>query len=353
MCKQVEFKLEEYEFDSIQNVVFLKSYDISLPAVIADISKNGAIRVCVDALPSNINTGNSSRRILLTLSVAFSILSCVCLLITFLTYCFFGELRSLAGKTIMVLVSTIFVINIVSLVSYGGNRNNRKCIAVGILLHYFWLSSFTNMNICCFHMYRVFHDRIPLQIYNEKFLLIKYCIYIFLLPLCIVLGYFVTMFSVQGNVGYGKQDCFIDGKMALIFTFLIPTGFLCISNVFFFLQTIRTIKLSPTVSNNQPERNDFLICVRLFPITGVIWLLQILDGLLPPSYFTYIISVINTSQGVFIFLGFVFNKRTILMYKKIFTKKKKITKGTNLKSTCETPKMLKSESSCYTFDIKL
>ncbi|XP_061165626.1 uncharacterized protein LOC133174529 [Saccostrea echinata] len=345
ICKQVEFKLEEYEFDSIQNVVFLKSYDISLPAANADISKNGTIRVCVDVLMSSINRGNNFRRILLILTVTFSILSCVCLLMTFLTYCFFGELRSLAGKTIMVLVFTIFTINIVSLTSYGENKNSKKCVAVGILLHYFWLSSFTSMNICCFHMYRVFHARIPLQVNNEKFLFIKYCIYIFLLPFLTVFGYLITMFSVWGNVGYGKQDCFIDGKMSLIFTFLVPVGFLCIGNVFFFSQTIRAIKLSPTVSSNKPERNDFLICVRLFPVTGVIWLLQILDGLLPQSYFTYIISVMNTSQGVFIFLGFVCNKRTILMFKKTFKEKTGITKSTDLKSACETPKMMKCESS--------
>ncbi|XP_062603234.1 uncharacterized protein LOC134265010, partial [Saccostrea cucullata] len=44
MCKQVEFKFEEYDFDSIPNVVFLKSSDISLPAVNADISENGTLR---------------------------------------------------------------------------------------------------------------------------------------------------------------------------------------------------------------------------------------------------------------------------------------------------------------------
>ncbi|XP_061174889.1 adhesion G protein-coupled receptor E1-like [Saccostrea echinata] len=322
--------------------MFLKSYDITLPAVNADVLENGTIRVCVDDLMSNFNRGS---RILRTLYVVTSILSCVCLLITFLTYCFFSELRSLPGKTIMVLVSTIFIINIVSLASYGENKNNTKCVVVGILLHYFWLSSFTSMNICCFHMYRVFHARIPLQIYNENLLLIKYCIYIFLLPLLTVLGYIITMFSIRGNVGYGKENCFMDGKMSVIFTFLVPVGFLCISNVFFFSQTIHAIKLSPTVSNNKPERNDFLICVRLFPVTGIVWLLQILDGLLPPSYFTYIISILNTLQGVFIFLGFVCNKRTILMYKKIFKEKTGITKSTDPSSACETLKMSKIESS--------
>ncbi|XP_062611524.1 uncharacterized protein LOC134273340 [Saccostrea cucullata] len=78
---------------------------------------------------------------------------------------------------------------------------------------------------------------------------------------------------------------------------------------------------------------------------GAIWLLQILDGLLPPSYFSYIISVLNTSHGVFIFLGFVCNKRTILMYKKTFKDKAGITNSTDLQSACETPRMLKSETS--------
>ncbi|XP_062575289.1 adhesion G-protein coupled receptor G2-like [Saccostrea cucullata] len=343
MCKQVELKLEEFEFDSTQNALFLKSYDISLSAVNADISENGTLRVCVDDLLTKFKTGKNLR-IFSKLSAVFSILSCVCLLITFLTYCFFRELRSLPGKTIMVLVSTIFVINIVSLASYGEDKNSTKCTVVGILLHYLWLSSFTSMNTCCFHMYRVFQARVPLLM--NKYLFMKYCIYIFLLPLCTVMGNMIAMFSSRKNVGYGKQICFIDGMMSLIITFLVPVGLLCIINVFFFTQTIRAIKRSPTVSNNKPERNDFLICVRLFPITGVFWLLQILDGILPPSYFTYIISVLNTSQGVFIFLGFVCNKRTLFMYKNVFKEKTGSTKTTDLRSACETPKMLTSENSC-------
>ncbi|XP_062577866.1 uncharacterized protein LOC134239729 [Saccostrea cucullata] len=220
MCKQVELKLEEFEFDSNQNAVFLKSYDISLSAVNADISVNGTLRVCVDDLLTKFKTGNNSRRIFSKLSAVFSILSCVCLLITFLTYCFFRELRSLPGKMIMVLVSTIFIINIVSLASYEEDKNSTKCTVVGILLHYLWLSSFTSMNTCCFHMYRVFQSRVPLLM--NKYLFMKYCIYIFFLPLCTVMGNMIVMFSSRKNVGYGKQICFIDGMMSLIITFLVP-----------------------------------------------------------------------------------------------------------------------------------
>ena len=45
-----------------------------------------------------------------------------------------------------------------------------------------------------------------------------------------------------------------------------------------------------------------------------------LDSILSFSAFSYVATLLNSLQGVFIFVAFVCNSRTIQMYKKVFRK---------------------------------
>lgn len=115
----------------------------------------------------------------------------------------------------------------------------------------------------------------------------------------------------NGDVGYGNRMCFIDNPYSRLASFIIPLGVMCICSLSFFVKTINSIRNVPKVPGNQSVRNEFVIFFRLFTITGITWVLQIIDGFLPFSTFSYISSIINSLQGIAIFVAFFLNKRVI------------------------------------------
>ncbi|XP_048754910.2 uncharacterized protein LOC125665932 [Ostrea edulis] len=327
LCKQIQFNREEFQINNTGRNLFLTQYNISLNDDEFDILPDGTARVCVFTLTELFNNRREAHKIytektsLDTVTFVSLVLSCVFLLITFCTYCIFRELQTLPGGTIMVLVAVLFTTHIFVLISYGEDVNTKRCIVYGIITHYLWLVSFLSMNVCSFHLYRVFHSKIPLNHISKCRALSKYCIYIFSLPVIFVSSNIAMTMLKYSDIGYGKVKCFIDEGLNLIVFFLIPVGLLCVANVIFFTKTLSTIIKSPKIRKNKAKTNDFSIFARLFTITGATWLLQILDGLLQLKSFSVIVNTINSLQGVLIFTAFVCSSRTLRLYKGLIQKR--------------------------------
>jgi hypothetical protein len=65
----------------------------------------------------------------------------------------------------------------------------------------------------------------------------------------------------------------------------------------------------------QSNQIHFTVYVKLFTITGISWIFQIIDAFIPMSAFSKIVSLLNALQGVFIFISYICNKRVLGLYR--------------------------------------
>lgn len=86
---------------------------------------------------------------------------CVCLsmlylFLAFFTHLIFPVLRTLPGKNIMCLIFALFMSQ--GLTQFGLTKtvDEIECTLGGVLIHYFWLATFFLMNVCSYHVLKVF-----------------------------------------------------------------------------------------------------------------------------------------------------------------------------------------------------
>ena len=91
----------------------------------------------------------------------------------------------------------------------------------------------------------------------------------------------------------------------------MPVLLICISNIFFFISTAITIHKTPNPADATKNREEMGIFIRLTSITGISWLLQIIDSFFPLSAFSFFATAVNLLQGLFIFFAFVVKRRNV------------------------------------------
>ena len=254
------------------------------------------------------------------LSLICIIISLVCLAMSFITFCLFPRLRTLPGKNNMSLIMSLMIAQTMFLISSFGQLESGSdgCKLVGILTHFFWLVAIFWMNICTFHVFRVFTGIEALSVHSEFKSFAIYLIYTCVLPIClVVVNIVVSVFRSEAtDIGYGKITCYISSEEMIGFTFGIPVGFVIITNLIMFAFFIYKIKTAPSVSKDvKNERNDIIIFAKLSTLTGFTWIFGFIYSWTENEVFSYLFITLNATQGVFLFLSFVCNRRVLSMYK--------------------------------------
>ncbi|XP_013791129.1 G-protein coupled receptor Mth2-like [Limulus polyphemus] len=138
-----------------------------------------------------------------------------------------------------------------------------------------------------------------------------YCLYSWLTPMILVVVTVVT--EQQENVsdeykpGFGLYHCWFGHKKALSLFFVTPLGTVMFMNVVFFICSARIIvNTSSDVTNNQTKssRQNFRLYSKLALLTGLTWIVGLLAGYLDYESLWYIFVLLNTLQGLFIFVSF-------------------------------------------------
>ena len=307
-----------------KNVSFAKDeYDLKIDIVI----------ICINDFNAKTNNFDDERTLqaddeayanALNIFTQFcTIISLVSIFLTFITYCLFSCLRTIPGKGVMLLCLSLFCAQASLQFGLNGSSKSIACIITGIAIHYFWIALFCAMNICSFHMFRVFYfsdlsNQLP---QNKTILSIKYLLYFLLWPLVFVaVAVSINLFhSNLTTVGYGVNYCFISDFYIFVGTFLVPACLICLSNFIFFSLAFHKIRSTPDVQSNQ-DKNNFHIFLKLSILVGITWPLLIIDNILGISWFSFVAAGINSLQGVFVFISFILNKRVIYLYKSKFVK---------------------------------
>ncbi|XP_063441978.1 uncharacterized protein LOC134722298 [Mytilus trossulus] len=352
LCQQVDLKKEEIIIDSTaSSFIMLKSTNIKIQQGMFKLTASGGARICVDTMKLLRKPEVGINYIVNTVTAIASVISMICLFLTFVTYCIFPNLRSIPGKNNMSLVFSFFFLQAVF--TFGARKTDHDvfCKVFGIILHFFLLSSFACLSVCTFHMFRAFstinttHDA-----HHEKRTMLLYILYSYCTPVFIIVINITVTLSQYNDTGYGKREtiCFLKNANSVIVCLIVPVAVICGCNIIFFLMTMRKISMTPKMersSTNKATRHNSVIYIKLFSLTGITWVLQIIDGFLPMTHLSIIISLFNALQGVYIFLSYICNSRVANMYRNLFMRytedhDSNATKNTNI-STFATEKHLK------------
>ncbi|XP_062600566.1 uncharacterized protein LOC134262193 [Saccostrea cucullata] len=290
---------------------------------------NSGIRVCVDDLAYYVDTfrfrfKNEKNTSLMMLNIVCIGISLVCLLLTFVTYASFKSLRTIPGLNNMFLISSLFFAQLLLIVRpfLSIKDFNTSTVFLSSLTHFFWLATFFWLQICSFHMFRVFTSRFGIDKRTDchKNTILKYILYGFGTSASIVLLNIVisVIISSGETTGYDKTSTLMTHRTAFIVTLICPLTYVCLTNIIFYISAVYKILSSPHIENSTGNRIHFSVYIKLFSITGLTWVLQIVDMFLTVSFLSYIVAILNGLQGLFIFISYVCNIRVCKMWISIF-----------------------------------
>lgn len=325
MCTQIQLEGDEFVFAESHTRIYITTIGTRFEINEFAMSSNGTVRICSDSykrIPKSKST-SIMETVLTTVTYTCTLLSLLSLSLSFLTYCTLPILRTVAGKNIMCFCFSLFFAQLLFLIrSHISFSLLSVCAWIGGLTHYFWVLVFTCTNVCSFHMFKLFvgnclvHDT-----KTEKKSFLKYCFVAFLSPILPVFLNIILKITGLNSTefGYGGSRCFLLSPLAMLLTFIFPVIFQIIFNFLMFSITFHHIRKTPKVQSSQ-SRNEFSIFLKLFLLTGISWLFMVIDGFFEISPFTFLATIVNGSQGMFLFISYVCNKKVLSMLKNKYTR---------------------------------
>lgn len=325
-CQQLQLEGNEFGVDwtHIRKKYSHSKFSISVQKF--ESYFDGGLRVCADDIQKYIQMLEEvlihENRTLSFLTLTLICVSLFFLLITFITYCAFQSLRTLPGWNNIILVIFLFFAQL-CLVVRPFFRSIAMIVA-SALTHFFWLSTFFWLQVCSFHMFRVFIAKTRTG-YTERYTtmsILKYLLYAIGISVFIVsTNITVTMIITNGEyTGYDKMMTLMTSRTAFIVTLIGPLSIVCITNITFYIMTAYKIYSTPNVESTTRYRIQLTVYVKLFTLTGMTWLLQVVDTFIGVSVLSYIIAILNGLQGLFLFVSFVYNNRVFRLYRNAFNK---------------------------------
>ncbi|XP_053970643.1 cadherin EGF LAG seven-pass G-type receptor 1-like isoform X2 [Hylaeus volcanicus] len=107
----------------------------------------------VNGVPTGIASSFDQDGVLSLIVVLGGSLSLVALVFAFITYSLFSDLRSLAGTTLMNLLSALFMVQLLFIVGVGGVQDSELCISLGLSLQYLRMTVVCWLAAMCHHLY--------------------------------------------------------------------------------------------------------------------------------------------------------------------------------------------------------
>ncbi|XP_046338087.2 uncharacterized protein LOC124119577 [Haliotis rufescens] len=319
VCQFVVFNSSQYTRNPTGDI-HLNDENVSLHTHEYDFA-DGDARVCVDVLassydaltlPKRVNVHRVIRQYLSYVCVTLSLLG---LAVTFTVYMVFPSLRTLPGKNNICLVFNLFLAQSLLQFGVGRTENPALCSTLGVLIHFFWLASLLSMNVCCFHMYRVFSSQTlaAMPRHSSSRRLLKYIAYPYTVAAIIVTSTITSQYVISNgsSIGYGGKHCYLSSPLLKGLVFALPLGVILILNGGMFCRAVRSIAQISLIQREAMAkgRHNLHVYMKLSTLTGLFWAVGILAEVFPLHVLVYLSILLNGSQGVFICIACVCNKR--------------------------------------------
>ncbi len=198
------------------------------------------------------------------------------------------------------------------------------CLINAVIMHWGFLASFCWMVVIATDMFILFQTSSVLHTPRDRSWMPRIVVG-WILPGSIVSLSLMLEFCDVDPVfqpDYGKYSCILSNKYPLIIFFVVPLGVCILINLALFSLTTynlrTTMKVTAAVSSRSSQ-GEFLTYLKLFVLMGITWIVGFVAPFIPHDSVWYIFIVLNASQGVFIFVANVCNKKVFTHIGKSFT----------------------------------
>ncbi|XP_032664926.1 G-protein coupled receptor Mth2-like isoform X1 [Odontomachus brunneus] len=279
------------------------------------------------------------------------------LLLTFVVYTILPELWNMHGYILRGYVSSLFIAYIF-LVPFQlilpNDVSNAVCTGSAFVIYLSFQATFFWLNVMCFNIWWTFGGfRSSGNVkQGEKKKFIMYSIYAWgcassLTILCLIMDFVPDIPETLIKPGFGTIRCWFSTNEARSLYFYLPMSITVICNIFLFISTALKIvryqkettaqQLKSLESKRHTDNKQwFLLYLKLFIVMGINWSMEILSWLFDskPPVVWYVTDLINSLQGLFIFIIFVWkdNIRNLLL--KRFGCRKDIFSRNSTRSDC-------------------
>ncbi|XP_070118274.1 adhesion G protein-coupled receptor E2 isoform X2 [Equus caballus] len=231
-------------------------------------------------------------------------LSLLCLLLAALTFLLCRAIQNTSTSLHLQLSLCLFLAHLLFLTAIDRTEIKVLCALIAGALHYLYLASFTWMLLEGLHLFLTARNLTVVN-YSSVSRFMKWLMF--------PVGYGVPAVIVAISAAsrphlYGTSTrCWLRSESGFIWGFLGPVCAICSVNLAFFLMTLWMLKsrlssLNSDVSTLQDTRMlTFKATAQLF-ILGCTWCLGILQVGPAARVMAYLFTIINSLQGVFIFL---------------------------------------------------
>ncbi|XP_039302642.1 G-protein coupled receptor Mth2 [Solenopsis invicta] len=252
------------------------------------------------------------------------------LLVTFVVYSILSELQNMHGYTLRAHIASLFIAYVITFCGQQVSElqyadDEISCITLAYILNFFFLSTFFWLNVTFFDIWWKFRGLRSYQtsIKQEKKKFVIYSIYAWGIPLILNIICAIADNVVEIPKDWKPQICkerifWFGGNLAKTIYLYVPMSTTIISNICFLIATALSIKyqnvhtakqLRPHSESKCHNKNKqrFKMYLKLFIVMGISWIIEILAWLINsiPSYVWYIPNILNSLQGLIIFIIFV------------------------------------------------
>ncbi|XP_071478211.1 uncharacterized protein [Diadema antillarum] len=314
----------EFLLDTINDVV-LGPHEYMVTAL-------GSVQICVpDEFEQNVTINRTVVETVyrydhaqVILSYAGVCISLVALSFTFLTYSAFPALRQcVSNKLIMAFCLVLFAAQLLQLLNGFGTVNRDVCMGFAILGHFLWLLVFSLTSALAIELNKTFGDRDTFALSAESSkVFLWYLAFAVAFPCAVVVTCISMHFTIgkELNFSYGSDRlCWVVDNKANLIAFGCPLGGCLLLNALLFLHTVRGIRyaarmrsrLLQQTSSLQEKGNELRIYLKISTLLGFTWLFGFVAAYARVGALWYVFIVLNSLQGLYIFLAFTAN-RTVL-----------------------------------------
>ncbi|XP_075758340.1 adhesion G protein-coupled receptor E5 isoform X2 [Pelodiscus sinensis] len=227
------------------------------------------------------------------------VISLLCLLLSILTFLFSRALQGPRTTIHLHLCLALFVAYAVFLTGMSRTDNEVACAVVAGLLHYFLLTAFCWMCLEGLELYLL-----VVRVFKPQGLKRRYMF---------LLGYgvpavIVGISAASYSEGYGTMRyCWLSLKKEFIWSFLAPVCIIIAVNAVIFVVTVwklaqKFTDISPDISKLKKFRVLTLTAIAQLCILGITWMVGMFQFSQHTLVFSYVFTILNSFQGLFIFL---------------------------------------------------
>ncbi|GIX75116.1 g-protein coupled receptor Mth2 [Caerostris darwini] len=263
-------------------------------------------------------SGSTTTTVLSYITAAGTGVSLAFFLVHLVVFALVPDLHNLPGFNLASLCLSLFVSYLILIIPKddGIAENIPACVSLAALTQFFFLASFLWMSLMAFEVFRSIRNATKcLRGTTKRFKVKKY-----ILNSCICWGIslvFTAAALIADNVEgtddtykpmFKESACWFGSEHSLFAFFAGPVFTLICLNVLLFVLTAYNIfanRMKDLDSSRMAYlKKNFHTYLRLAVIMGVTWMTAVLPLLLKVVWLWYLFAVLNTFQGLFIFIAF-------------------------------------------------